>query len=71
MTLEQFLAESDMSQTELAKLLEVSPVTVHRYLKKGAIPDRVVMPKLVTVTGGKVTPNDFYPPANKSPEKAL
>lgn len=60
MTLEQFIRESGMSRSELAEKIGVTEVTIHRYLKKGAIPDRDVMPRLVKATGGKVQPNDFY-----------
>lgn len=60
MTLEEYLRESGISRSEFAAKIGVTEVTIHRYLKKGAIPDRHIMPRVVKATGGKVQPNDFY-----------
>lgn len=60
MTLAEYLEESGATRAEAAEALGVSQVTVHRYLKEGAIPNREVMPRLVKWSNGKVTPNDFY-----------
>lgn len=71
MTLQEYLDESGVSRGQLAELLGVSEVTVHRYLKKGTIPNAHVMPKVVAATGGKVQPNDFYQLPKKQRPKAV
>lgn len=48
------------SPAQMAEKLGVTLKSVYRYLNAERIPDPVVMEKIVTITRGKVTPNDFY-----------
>lgn len=60
MTLQDYLTKSGTKRSELARALGVSAVSIHRYLKLGAIPPAPTMLKIFEVTDGQVAPNDFY-----------
>lgn len=59
MTLKKWMLKHKVSAAEMAEKLGVSDVSVYRYLN-GAIPEVPVMKRVLKVTGGKVTPNDFF-----------
>lgn len=61
MQLKQFLIENNLSAAEFGRLIGVrSRMTICRYVSGERMPDRSVMPKIVEVTHGAVTPNDFH-----------
>lgn len=60
MTLKDWLAKSEDSIPTLAARIGRSPEAVRRYAAGERIPDRETMPLIVEVTGGEVTPNDFF-----------
>lgn len=59
MTLPDYLAEAQISQSSFAKKIGVSKQAVQRYAK-GRIPEPDVMRKIALATGNKVTANDFF-----------
>lgn len=61
MKLKQFLIEKNLSAAEFGRLIGVrSRMTICRYVSGERMPDRSVMTKIVEVTHGAVTPNDFH-----------
>lgn len=60
MKLESYLEKTKTSVADLAALLGVKRQTVYSYLRKEKIPSADTMARVVEVTGGAVTPNDFY-----------
>lgn len=67
MTLDQYLTRNKMTATEMAQILGRAISTVTR-IRKGEIkPDYSTIQEIVDVTGGRVTPNDFFVmPAKKA-----
>lgn len=59
MTLEAYLAETQMNMSEFARRVGVKPQTIQRYVKQGRAPEWAVMERIVLATAGKVTANDF------------
>jgi len=60
MRLRQYLTENEIGIAAFAELIGVSFQAVHRYTRGERIPTPEIMRQIKTVTGGKVTPNDFY-----------
>lgn len=60
MKLTAFRKEQNLTRAALADLIGVSGAAITRYEDQGRIPDSRVMKRIMEVTGGKVTPNDFY-----------
>ena len=58
--LADYLARKGLNPAQFAALIGVSQVAVHRYLHMQRTPHRRVMAKIIEVTGGKVTADDFY-----------
>lgn len=59
MTLEAYLAEHGMTHREFAERIKCEQPTVTRFVA-GRIPSPELMTRIVTETGGAVTPNDFF-----------
>jgi transcriptional regulator with XRE-family HTH domain len=59
MKLRQYLDEQNLSERVFAEKIGVKQATVNRYCA-GRIPQPDVMRKIVDVTGGQVTANDFF-----------
>lgn len=59
--LAEYRKRFDLSRDDLAKLLEVTPITVGRY-EGGRVPDPNVMRRIIGVTRGVVTADDFFRP---------
>jgi transcriptional regulator with XRE-family HTH domain len=59
MQLRAYLDDQRISADEFAKQIGVDPVSVHRYLRGVRRPKWSVMGRIMSVTDGKVTPNDF------------
>ena len=60
MKLESYLENTNTSVATLAAAIGVKRQTVYSYLRKEKIPSADTMARVVEVTGGAVTPNDFY-----------
>lgn len=61
MTLSDYLKANELTLTEFARRIGTSHArTVERYAKGQQVPNREMMTRIVEVTGGAVTPNDFF-----------
>jgi len=60
MTLREYLHKFDVPATEFARRIDTSVTSVYRYRDGVRIPDRRIMPRIVTATQGMVTADDFY-----------
>ncbi len=61
MTLGDYLEANGITAAAFAAKVDVSPVAVHRYVRRGRVPERDVMQRIVDATSGQVRPDDFYP----------
>jgi hypothetical protein len=68
MTLDQYLTANEISTAAFAELIGAKFETVRRYRLHDRIPEPAFMARIVAVTDGNVTANDFY--AAKSPQAA-
>ncbi|MBU8547264.1 MULTISPECIES: helix-turn-helix domain-containing protein [Roseomonadaceae] len=73
MTLEEFRQGRGWTLAELARELGLHDArSVHRYLHGQRIPRAAVMRRIMSVTGGAVSPADFYqaaPPVQRVPRR--
>lgn len=60
MTLIEWMQQEKKSVSEVAKILSVTVPCVYRYIKTNRVPTPEIMRKIIAMTGGKVTANDFY-----------
>jgi transcriptional regulator with XRE-family HTH domain len=60
MLLSVFLAKKKQTPAEFAERLGVARFTLDRWLRGSSIPQRRLLRKIETVTGGAVRPADFY-----------
>lgn len=60
MQLIDYLLSRGLHPRAFAEMIDVSEVTVHRYLEGKRIPRRDIMQRIVKETGGLVTANDFF-----------
>ncbi|PCJ29627.1 MAG: hypothetical protein COA94_01105 [Rickettsiales bacterium] len=51
---------SNLTQGQLAKLINASPQRIHKYLYGGAIPKEKAIHEIYIKTLGSVRPEDFY-----------
>jgi putative transcriptional regulator len=72
MKLADFLARAEISTAEFAQSIDVTPISVTRYLTGVRLPAADVLVRIAEVTHGAVTPNDFLLPAKagKAPREA-
>jgi hypothetical protein len=61
MKLAEFLSLSKMTQADFARATGLSQQVVGRYVYGHRVPRTEAMARIVAVTRGAVTPNDFYP----------
>jgi transcriptional regulator with XRE-family HTH domain len=65
MKLRDYRVQNNLTQSQLGNLIGISAVAICRY-ENGVKPKPDVMSKIVEITQGAVTPNDFYDlPANE------
>ncbi|MGN6772509.1 MAG: helix-turn-helix domain-containing protein [Rhizobiaceae bacterium] len=69
MTLAEYLNSQKMTEAAFADRLNVSQVTVHRYVKGQRFPDRDMILRISELTGARVAPADWFAAAPK-PERA-
>lgn len=60
MTLKEWMEQEKKSVSEIARNLSVTVTCVYRYIKTNRVPTPEIMRKIIAMTGGKVTSNDFY-----------
>jgi transcriptional regulator with XRE-family HTH domain len=60
MTLQEWLLDRNVSQSELARAIGVAPSTVTKYVQGTRIPRREVLIKICEHTDDAVGPADFY-----------
>ena len=61
MHISEYIKLNNISRVAFAKLLRTSPQNLERYINKKRIPkNKDLMRRLVEITNGQVTPNDFY-----------
>lgn len=60
MKLSEYIDQNQTSIREISKKLDVSYEAVRRYAHEGRVPDSLRMKKLMKITKGQVTANDFY-----------
>lgn len=70
MTLGHYLQHHGLTAAEFADRIGVSPEATRRYAAGARIPHQAVMVRIFEVTGGVVTPNDFYSLPTSSSEHA-
>lgn len=61
MQLADYLKANGISDEDFGQSIGVTRQAVHRYKTFDRFPERPVLTKIVEVTGGDVTPNDFLP----------
>ena len=59
MTLQDYLEETGLTQTEFAILAKTTQSTVSKYLNGRLMPRRAQLRRIAALTHGKVTANDF------------
>ena len=67
MNLESYLRERELTLSDFARTLLVTPEAVRRYVSGERLPTREIMARIVAATGGAVTPNDFFESAGGEP----
>lgn len=60
MTLKDFLKLKKQSLEDFARELGLSYAAVRQYVNAGRVPTPKVMRRIVDITNGAVTPNDFF-----------
>lgn len=60
MKLAEYLEKNNITQAEMANLLGISQQAIDKYINKGTVPRKLVMNRLVELTGNKVKAQDFY-----------
>ena len=58
MKLKAYREQIGLTQVQLATVIGVSNVTVHRW-ERGRMPKKIFREALLKLSNGKVTPNDF------------
>ena len=66
MNLASFLKSKAISDSDFADRVGVSRQAIHRYKNGERIPEKPVLSKIYKVTGGAVTPNDFFDMSKQS-----
>ncbi len=65
MTLEQYLQQKKLNNTDFSKIIGVSPNAIGHYKSGRRTPRPTIMERIKQATGGKVTANDFYAEAQQ------
>lgn len=60
MKLHDYIKLKNLTQRQMAKILNVSPPTMCYYLKGKRYPSAEVIKRIFTITKGAVSANDFY-----------
>jgi hypothetical protein len=60
MKLADWLEAHSITDARFGEMIGAARQAVHRYRAGGRVPDKVMMSRIVKVTGGAVSPNDFY-----------
>jgi hypothetical protein len=60
MTLKEYLEKRKIGVTKFSRIMKMPQSTCSSWANHEKIPGRESMQKIFTLTGGLVTPNDFY-----------
>ena len=60
MKLEEYMKKSGLKIGDFAREIDVTNMAVHNWISEKRTPNQVMMQKIVSITKGEVTPNDFY-----------
>lgn len=60
MTLKEYVKSNNFSQYRFAKMMNISPANVSRWVSGKNIPSLNYIKKIKEITGGQVTIVDFY-----------
>jgi transcriptional regulator with XRE-family HTH domain len=60
MKLTEYLKITNTTQDDFAKKVGLSQACISNYLNNRRFPSKYAMNKIFTLTGGKVSPNDFF-----------
>ena len=60
MNLKRFLKLKKITHANFAKKLNISPISLSRYIGGERLPEKKILLKINQITDGLVTPNDFY-----------
>lgn len=60
MKFKDYIAEHDLSYSDVGKAIGVSTAAAHRYATGQRVPQQEIMQRIMRFTGETVTPNDFY-----------
>lgn len=69
MKLQRWMTANGYSLHDVAKAVEAAPHTVANWLQETHVPGKAKMAKIIELTGGQTTPNDFYSLPKKKPAK--
>ncbi|WP_081651836.1 helix-turn-helix domain-containing protein [Aurantimonas coralicida] len=61
MTLDDFLSDTNETQSAFAQRIGVPQGTVGRYVRGERIPRPLIMGRIIHATSGRVSASDFYP----------
>ena len=61
MTLNQYIIEKGLTNTQFALTVGLSHVQIHRYRKGKAVPSHAVIKRVIAATNGAVMPGDWFP----------
>lgn len=65
MRLNDYLADKRMTAEEFAMALGVTSAALSRYVTGDRVPRPAIMRKIIDLTAGRVTPNDFICPVDE------
>lgn len=68
MKFKDYIAEHDLSYSDVGKAIGVSTAAAHRYATGKRIPQQETMQRIIEFSGGTVTPNDFYNSSQETPQ---
>lgn len=58
--LKQYLKEKNITQREFSEIIGVNSMTLWHYLHGSRVPRLKIMKKIIELTNGYVTANDFF-----------
>ena len=66
MDLRAYLRDHSIRPAEFARRIGKTRAAVSTWIHGRSVPNRATMSAIVKATGGKVRPNDFFPPIKKA-----
>jgi transcriptional regulator with XRE-family HTH domain len=69
MTLDEYLTQNDLTETEFARLVGCSQGTINKLRNGKTNPTMTMLQAISRATDGAVTPNDFLPEQEPAPSR--